>query len=267
MSNRILTACWFLDLPVALKLVLISLADQANDDGLCYPSVAFMVKRCSMGERTVQRHLSTLEKTGYVRRDPQPGRKTHYWVTITEITPNDTGAIAVSPVTLSDTPVKAMTPVPKEGGRGANSCTGGVPIRAQRGATAVSPKAFEPKDLEPQEPISSDVPSDPVPNGDEKPRPSKPIEIAERVLKYLNDETGNAYRLTHPSGAPTRNASLILALLKHGYTAAQLRRVVVDRVEAWKGDPKMLEFLRPETLFGPRNFSQYLGRVEGQTGG
>jgi hypothetical protein len=34
---------------------------------------------------------------------------------------------------------------------------------------------------------------------------------------------------------------------------------VIDvKVEKWKGDPKMDDFLRPDTLFRPKNFEAYL---------
>ena len=40
MSTHILSACWALSgMSSTQKLVLISLADQANDDGVCWPSV------------------------------------------------------------------------------------------------------------------------------------------------------------------------------------------------------------------------------------
>lgn len=46
------------------KAVLISLADQANDAGVCWPSVASLCERTCLGARTVQRALRELEAAG-----------------------------------------------------------------------------------------------------------------------------------------------------------------------------------------------------------
>ena len=46
------------------KLVLAALADQADDDGWCWPSQAVIAERCEMGERTVRRHIATLRDLG-----------------------------------------------------------------------------------------------------------------------------------------------------------------------------------------------------------
>jgi uncharacterized phage protein (TIGR02220 family) len=65
------------------------------------------------------------------------------------------------------------------------------------------------------------------------------------------------YPLRNPKGRLTASAELVLSRLKDGYSAAELREVVLDRVRAWKGDEKMQEFLRPSTLFRKSNFEKY----------
>lgn len=53
-------------------LVLIALADGANDDGTgAYPSKATMAKRARCSERTVQRHLRELESLSLIRQGDQ----------------------------------------------------------------------------------------------------------------------------------------------------------------------------------------------------
>jgi len=47
MSTIIMSQCWPLQgLSVTQKAVLISLADQANDDGVCWPAVGTIATRC-----------------------------------------------------------------------------------------------------------------------------------------------------------------------------------------------------------------------------
>ncbi len=49
------------------KLVLLKLCDQANDNGNCYPSYQTIATACETSKRTVQTHISTLEKYGFIR--------------------------------------------------------------------------------------------------------------------------------------------------------------------------------------------------------
>lgn len=46
------------------KFVLIALAEQADDNGYCWPSLGLIAQRVEMGERTVRHHLKTLQKVG-----------------------------------------------------------------------------------------------------------------------------------------------------------------------------------------------------------
>lgn len=64
MSTRVMDACWGLRLQPTEKAVLMSLADQANDAGVCWPSVGSLCERTCLGERTVQRALRALEAAG-----------------------------------------------------------------------------------------------------------------------------------------------------------------------------------------------------------
>jgi len=62
------------------KLVALALADIADDEGRCWPSVRYLAKKCSMDERSAQRHLRELEKDGLIERQDRPGRSRVYWL-------------------------------------------------------------------------------------------------------------------------------------------------------------------------------------------
>lgn len=49
------------------KIILIKLADQANDDGMCWPSYESISKSCEICKRSVIKHISELEKMGFLR--------------------------------------------------------------------------------------------------------------------------------------------------------------------------------------------------------
>src|SRR6476661_1340197 len=66
MSLKVMHWAWSLALPPTPKIVLLALADEANDDGYTFPSVAYLARKCSLGDRTVQRVLRKLTSDRYV---------------------------------------------------------------------------------------------------------------------------------------------------------------------------------------------------------
>jgi DNA-binding transcriptional ArsR family regulator len=51
------------------KLVLIKLADNANDQGECWPSYQHIADQCEISRSTVKVHIRELEKAGFLRRE------------------------------------------------------------------------------------------------------------------------------------------------------------------------------------------------------
>lgn len=85
MSTRVMAECWPLTLPSSQKAVIISLADQANDEGVCWPSVGTIARRVCLSERAVQTALRALEVRGLVSRRPDSrgnGSTSSNWYTI-----------------------------------------------------------------------------------------------------------------------------------------------------------------------------------------
>ncbi|MCG2596121.1 helix-turn-helix domain-containing protein [Achromobacter insuavis] len=81
MSTIIMTACWPLQMPSSQKSVLISLADNANDEGVCWPSVERIVERTCLTDRTVQKCLKWLEERAVISRQKRHKRSAVYTVT------------------------------------------------------------------------------------------------------------------------------------------------------------------------------------------
>jgi len=77
-----MTACWPLQgMSPAQKAVLISLADNANDDGVCWPSVATIGARTCLSERAVRNALRWLEEASLLQSHQRFGRSTWYTIT------------------------------------------------------------------------------------------------------------------------------------------------------------------------------------------
>ncbi|MGY8856224.1 MAG: helix-turn-helix domain-containing protein [Pseudomonadales bacterium] len=49
------------------KIILIKLADQASDEGLCWPSYDTIAKTCEISKRSVITHIQKLEEQGFLR--------------------------------------------------------------------------------------------------------------------------------------------------------------------------------------------------------
>lgn len=82
MSTIIMSSCWPLQgLSVTQKAVLISLADQANDDGVCWPAIGTVAKRCCMSARAVRSAMDHLEAVGLLSRERRFNSSNVYVVT------------------------------------------------------------------------------------------------------------------------------------------------------------------------------------------
>ena len=66
-----MTWAWAAALPPTPKLVLMALADIADDHGLCWPSVKALARKCSISERSVQRILQVLQSRELLSIAPQ----------------------------------------------------------------------------------------------------------------------------------------------------------------------------------------------------
>ncbi|WP_448144589.1 helix-turn-helix domain-containing protein [Pseudomonas silesiensis] len=82
MSTIIMSLCWPLQgMSGPQKAVLISLADNANDEGVCWPSVARISERTCLAERTVQTAIKWLGQVGLLTVRERMGRSTMYTLT------------------------------------------------------------------------------------------------------------------------------------------------------------------------------------------
>jgi hypothetical protein len=108
MSYVVMKPAWEADLDCASKLILISLADQANDNGECYPSVSHLEKRTGLARATIFKHLNALETAGHISRDSRLGRSTVYTVHPVESTIT---RLPSRPVHVVDPSTKQTPPV------------------------------------------------------------------------------------------------------------------------------------------------------------
>lgn len=72
------------------------------------------------------------------------------------------------------------------------------------------------------------------------------------IVDYLNQAANTNFK-----AASKNTQSLINARTREGFTVDDFKAVIDGRVKAWANDPKMSDYLRPQTLFGTK-FESYL---------
>jgi hypothetical protein len=75
-----MTLVWALELPDSEKIVLLALADCANDEGHCWPGMKSLVRKCSKTDRTIQAAIKSLCDKGHLTRREVPGKGCNYTV-------------------------------------------------------------------------------------------------------------------------------------------------------------------------------------------
>jgi len=81
------------------------------------------------------------------------------------------------------------------------------------------------------------------------------ITIYEEVINHLNNALSSKYQ--HKTDATRKH---IKARVNEGFTLNNFKTVIDKKVAQWKGDTKMGQYLRPETLFGTK-FEGYLNEI------
>lgn len=81
---------------------------------------------------------------------------------------------------------------------------------------------------------------------------SKEPDPTEEVVEHLNSRAGTHYRST-----TSNTRKLVKARLKEGFTVEDIKLVIDKKCADWLHNRDMAQYLRPETLFGPK-FESYL---------
>ena len=66
MSVKIMSWAWSQKIEPTRKLILMALADHADDDGVCWPSMKKLADKCSVSRRTVLRNINALKEDGII---------------------------------------------------------------------------------------------------------------------------------------------------------------------------------------------------------
>ncbi|HAT7505738.1 conserved phage C-terminal domain-containing protein [Citrobacter freundii] len=220
--------------------IMARLADFSSDEGVCWPSIETIARQLGAGPSTIRTAIAKLEKDGWLtrtqRRNGNRNASNVYRLNVAKLQ-----AAAFSQLSDSDTSKSDASKFdtsktdPSKSGK-----NGGFDPSESGGDPSVKSK---------QDPQVTSKPSCPVAV---QPDPEVVItDQARQVLSYLNQTTGSRYQVCSTS------LENIRARLREQFTVDDLCLVVDYKNADWR-DSEQAQYLRPATLFIPKNFPGYL---------
>lgn len=230
------------------KLVLIKIADNANDKGECWPSYQHVADHCECSKSAVRAHIEALIKMGLLTKENRLGvnngkgnTSNLYYLTLDNPVPSES---------IAPCAVKKHSPMPSKSTGVCQQVTQGVPSESTPPMPADGTRtsnSFEPV-IEPKEkpPIA--------PQGDAG--AENPSAEAGEVLDFLNEKINGR--------TPKRTDTLreITERLADGNSAAELKLVAEHRASLLLGDPKMGHMLSAKMIFDAVRFGGYLAAAK-----
>lgn len=92
------------------------------------------------------------------------------------------------------------------------------------------------------------------------PKPKAETNVYKEIIDYFNEKAGTKYRYTTKSTQTSINGRL-----NDGFSVDDFKMVIDVKVKKWLNDPKMRDYLRPETLFAASHFESYLNESIAET--
>lgn len=226
------------------KLVLIKIANNANDKGECWPSYQHVADHCECSKSAVRAHIEALIKMGLITKENRLGEKNGkgntsniYYLTLDNPMPSESTAPCavkkhrgVSPKSTGVCRQKAP-PMPSES-------TAPVPPAGTRTSHSFEP-VIEPKEKPPIAPQTEQPAAD-------------TSGMAGEVLDFLN--------LKINGRTPKRVDTLreICERLSEGNSVDELKLVAEHRASLLLSDPTKGHLLSTKMIFDPVRFSGYL---------
>ncbi|EMF7563586.1 helix-turn-helix domain-containing protein [Serratia marcescens] len=230
------------------KLVLIKIADNANDKGECWPSYQHVADHCECSKSAVRAHIEALIKMGLLTKENRLGvnngkgnTSNLYYLTLDNPVPSES---------IAPCAVKKHSPMPSKSTGVCQQVTQGVPSESTPPMPADGTRtshSFEPV-IEPKE----NPPK--APQGEA--RAENPSAEAGEVLDFLNEKINGRT----PKRADTLRE--ITERLADGNSAAELKLVAEHRASLLLSDPKMGHMLSAKMIFDAVRFGGYLAAAK-----
>ncbi|HCL6056365.1 conserved phage C-terminal domain-containing protein [Citrobacter amalonaticus] len=235
LTGYVWDACAASGMKLSSVAIMARLADFSNDEGVCWPSIETIARQLGAGVSTVRTAIAKLEADGWLsRKARRQGNRNASNVYQLNVAKLQTVAFAH----LSDSDPSKSDPSkfePSKSGR-----NGGFHPSESGGDPSVN-STTDPSGKKPSCPVAS--------------QPDPEVAITDNailVLTHLNQVSGSRYQKSKTS------LENIRARLREGYSVADLQLVIDLKHEHWNGNDEQYQYMRPETLFGPKKFEGYL---------
>lgn len=221
--------------------IMARLADFSSDEGVCWPSIETIARQLGAGPSTIRTAIAKLEKDGWLtrtqRRNGNRNASNVYRLNVTKLQAAAFSQLSDSDTSKSDaSKFDASKTDPSKSGK--------------NGGFDPSESGGDPSVKSTQDPQVTSKPSCPV-----AVQPDPEVVITDQailVLTHLNQISGSRYQKSKTS------LENIRARLREGYSVADLQLVIDLKHEHWHENDEQYQYMRPETLFGPKKFESYL---------
>ncbi|HCD2002960.1 TPA: conserved phage C-terminal domain-containing protein [Citrobacter farmeri] len=245
LTGYVWDACAASGMKLSSVAIMARLADFSNDEGVCWPSIETIARQLGAGVSTVRTAIAKLEADGWLsrkaRRQGNRNASNVYQLNVAKLQTVAFAHLSDSDPSKSD--ASKSDPSKFEASKFEASKSG------QNGGFHPSESGGDPSVNSTTDP-SGKKPSCPVAS-----QPDPEVVITDNailVLTHLNQVSGSRYQKSKTS------LENIRARLREGYSVADLQLVIDLKHEHWHGNDEQYQYMRPETLFGPKKFEGYL---------
>lgn len=240
LTGYVWDACAASGMKLSSVAIMARLADFSSDEGVSWPSIATIARQIGAGESTVRTAISQLEKDGWLtrqqRRKGNRNASNVYQLNVAKLQAAAFSHLSDSDASKSD----ASKTDASKSEASKNDEKGGFHPSESGGDPSVN-TTTDPSVKKPSCPVA--------------PQPDPEVMITDNaimVLNHLNLVSGSRYQKSKNS------LENIRARLREGYTVSDLQLVIDLKHEHWNGNDVQYQYMRPETLFGPKKFEGYL---------
>ncbi|EIF0628769.1 conserved phage C-terminal domain-containing protein [Salmonella enterica] len=251
LTGYVWDACAASGMKLSSVAIMARLADFSNDEGVCWPSIETISRQLGAGVSTVRTAIAKLEADGWLsrkaRRQGNRNASNVYQLNVAKLQ-------AAAFAHLSDPDQSKSDPSESDASKSDPSKydpSKSDPSKSgKNGGFDPSESGGDPSVKSKQDPQVISKPSCPVAS-----QPDPEVVITDQailVLTHLNQISGSRYQKSKTS------LENIRARLREGYSVADLQLVIDLKHEHWHENDEQYQYMRPETLFGPKKFESYL---------
>lgn len=241
LTGYVWDACAASGMKLSSVAIMARLADFSNDEGVCWPSIETIARQLGAGVSTVRTAIAKLEAEGWLsrtaRRQGNRNASNVYQLNVAKLQGAAFAHLSDSDASKSD--------VSKSDSSKFDASKSGKNNGFHPPESGGDPSVNSKQDPQVNKKTSCPVAAQPDPD----------VMITDQaivVLTHLNQVSGSRFQKSKTSLENIRGR------LRDGYSVSDLKLVIDLKHEHWHDNDEQYQYMRPETLFGPKKFEGYL---------